>query len=741
MKRTNEEDDIRRRKRLKIENNEDKTTTEETDYLTRYDLIDNPVQYEMKDGLTKFEDGLDAVHSFKEEIPSRRRAASEHQNTKQDQNCTNGWRSEAKSNSAKDYDNSNVRNSSADSLRNSRTASMSNYVSEGFNSGYKKNGHRYSPPRRSYSRSRSDYESSSSHRLRERSNRTYREKKYDDYKYDSRYKNGRLKRNYENEKNDGKTRYRRRERSNLRDKSKYSSSDAEDKESTNSYKNKKYENRRIKKETTNVLNDKKLYESNKVAAETDFRESSSRTIVNNSMNTGKSITEESAGKNIEQHEMKNESEIKSSNATESISVHVAIEDLDNLEEGEILDTPEKKNNSAKISKDNKMEENNIKIVLVEDKKEDISVNASIDDKPISCQNDVNSTKQLEVADISTKKIEVVSCLLQENSKDCGEIIQLNSSKNDMAIDEVYNCIKDEDTCKKDDDTYKSHINEDLMDSTTHIIMIEQVRDNDIDGNDKNNSDKISKDSITETVIKIKEITNSNIESVTEIKELNDLSIKSTTKKEETDNSNIESVVEITEMNNFNSDNSIHKNDGDELRTSTVEVVTRVEAVLNCDIEDEDKSHVPIESETFQMSNKNNVEVCLNDHNYVQNSSINISDLDATQKPSLRSECDEAVLEIATSKEMKTEQIVNVQSVDVKRTSILKNKKDQKSKGILISHRRKAVILSDSNASMTILMNTNIAKTSCVINNSNDNDSTLKPRACKISRVSAKATCK
>lgn len=737
----NEEDDTRRHKRLKIENNEDKITTEETDYFTRYDLTDNPVQYcEMNDGLTKFEDRLDAAHFFKkEEVSSRHRAASEHQNTKRDQSCTNGWRNEAKSNSAKDYDGSNDKNSLADSSRNSRTASMSNYVSEGFNS-YKKNGHRYSPPRRrSYSRSRSDYESSSSHRLRERSSRTNREKKYDDYKYDSRYKNGRLKRSYENEENDGKTRYRRRERSNLRDKSKYSSSDAEDKESSSSYKNKKYENRRIKKETANVLNDKRLHENNKAAAETDFRESSSRTIINNSMNTRKNITEKSAGKNIEQHEMKNESEIKSINATESTSVYVAMEDLNNLEEGEILDTPEKKNNSAKISKDNKMEENNIKIVPVEDKNKNVPVNASIDDKLIPCQNDVNSTKQLEVANISTKKIEVVS--LQENSKDCGEIIQLNSNKSDIVIDEVYNCIKDEDTCKKDDDTCKSHINEDLMDSTNHIIMIEQVHDNDIDGNDKNDFDKTSKDFITETVIKIKEITNSNIESVTDIKELDNLSIKNATKKEETDNPNVESIVKITEVNNFNSDNSIHKNDGDELRTSTVEAVMRVETVLNCDIEDRDKSHVPIGNETFQMSNKNKIEVCLNDHNYVQNSSINVSALDTTQKPSLRSECDEAIPE--TSKGTKAEKTINVQPVSVKRTipSVVKNKKDQKSKGILISHRRKAVILSDSNASMTILMNTNIAKTSCVINNSNDNDSTLKPRACKISRVSAKATCK
>lgn len=323
----------------------------------------------MKDSLVKFEGRLDAAHSFKkEEVPfyDGRRAASEYRDTKQDQDCTNGWRSKAKSNSAKDHESSSVRNGLADNLRNSRTASTSNHVSERFNSGYKKNESRYSPPRRSYSRSRSDYESSNSHRLRERSSRTYKEKKYDDYKYDNRYKNGRLRRNYESEENDRRTRYRRRERGDLRDRSRYSSSDTEDKESSKSYKNKKYESHRVKKETVNVLNDKKLYESNKATAETNLRESSSRTIVNSTMSYN-------AGKNIEQHKVKNESEIKSINLTESTSTHAAKKDLDIPEEGEILDSPEKKNNSVKFSEDNKMEENNVKIVPVGDKNEDISV--------------------------------------------------------------------------------------------------------------------------------------------------------------------------------------------------------------------------------------------------------------------------------------------------------------------------------------------------------------------------------
>lgn len=727
MKRKNEEDNTCRHKRFKIENNEG-TTTKEIDYnyFTRYDLTDNPVQHEMKNSLTKFEDQSNATHSFKkEEVPVHieRRAASEYRDMKHNQSYTNRWKNDskidAKNYSARDHDGSNVKNDRADSLRNSRISSTSSYVSEGFNSNYKKNGYRYSPPRRSYSRSRSDYESS--HRLRERSSRTYREKKYDDYKYDSRYKNSRLKWNYESEENDGKTRYRRRERDRLREKSRYSSSDNEEKESNSSYKNKTYENHRLKKE--NVLNDKKLHESNKVAAETNSREFSSRIIVNNVTNIGK---------NIEQHQVINESEIEPKNSIESISPHVAMKNsniLANirlLEEGEILDSPEKKRNFAKISKDDKMEENNVKSVPVEDKNENISI--STDGKSTSFQNNANSTKQLEVADITTKKIEIALCLLQENSKNCEKVIQLNSSKNDMAVDKVYNCKKDEDTCK-------SYISEDLMDSIAENIgAIEQVHDTDIDGNDKNNVDKTSSKNfiieIAETA-KIEEMTASSIESITKIKEFEDPNSESATKKEEANNLNIESI-EVTEANNFNNNSKI---DGDELGTSRT---AKVEAVLNCDIESRGKSEAPIESETLhQMSSKSNVEMCLNDHNYVQNPFTNVSDPDAIQKPFLRSECGESVPE-PTSKKTQVERTINVQSINsAKRTvssSTVKKKKDQQGKGILISHRRKAVTLSDSNASMTVLMNTNAAKTFSVADERDDDDSALKPRACKKLRV-------
>ncbi|XP_012061892.1 PREDICTED: CASP8-associated protein 2, partial [Atta cephalotes] len=714
MKRINEEDNTSRNKRIKIEKNEEKTISEETNYnyLTQYDLTDNFTQYDIKDNL-KFEDRLDVAHSFKKEEISfcdERRAASEYRDTNENQSCTNGWRSETRSKSVKDHDSSYIRNSRAHSLRNFQTTSHTTRVSERFNSGYRKNGHRYSPSRRrSYSRSRSDYESSSSHRLREKSSRTYRETKYDNYKYDSRYKYDRLKRNYENEENDRKTRYRREKYDDLRDKYRYSSSDTEDKESS-SYKNKK-QNRKTGKEKANILNDKKLHENYK--AETNLRESSSRTIVNSTMNS-------SADKNIEQHKVKNESEIKLKDLSE-VPIHIIKKDLEHVpEEGEILDSPKKRNNFTKIFAENRREENNVKIP-VDDKNEDM--NAFIDNKLTSLQNDANGTKQLEVADISTKKIEVTSRFIQENSKDCEEIIQLNFCKNDVVADKINNCIKDK------------SLNKDLMESTIQNIGItEQVRDSDIDSNDKNDINKKSKDSITK-VIKIKEIIDFNIDSVTKIKEIDDSSIEAS-KKKDTSNPNIGSVIEITEMNNFN---NIHKI-GDELRISTTEV-TKIEAMLNCDIEDRNKNQASLEKEIFhQMSNKSVIETCLNDHNYVQNSSINVSNLDTIQKPSLRSERSTTILDTATSKETKAEETINVQSVGIKKTiSIVKNKKDQQSRGILISHRRKAVILSDSNASMTVLMNT--VKTSSVTNSCNNNDSTLKPRACKISRMTTKATCK
>ncbi|XP_025075058.1 uncharacterized protein LOC105431003 [Pogonomyrmex barbatus] len=716
MKRTNEEDNTYRNKRLKIEN---KTTTKEID-IARYNLIDNPVQYEMKDNLAKFEDRLGASSFLKKEkipIHTGHRAASEHQDIKQDKDCTNGWKSERKNNSGKDLDGFSIRND--DDLRKSRTPSVSSHASERFNSD-KKNEYKYSPSRRS-SKSRSNYESTNSHRLRERSNRTYKEKKYDDYKYDSRYKSDRLKRNYKSEENDSKAKHRRfGEHSVLRDKSKYSSSDAEDKEGSSSHKNKKYEIRRMKKMTANILNDRKL-EENKVIRQTDSQKSSSRTISN-------TIAKYSIEKSAEQHKMKNEPEMKSiKEKEENLITCITMENLNIMEEGEILDSPEKKN-STNIFKDNKIKEDNVKI-----ENKNILINTFtdelIDHKSILQTN----TKQLEVANINTKKIEETSHS-RENSKDYGEIIYLNSGKTDMTVNEVH-YTKDEDICI-------SHTNEDLMD-IRNIRIIEQVCDSDIDINNKNDADKILKDSIVPEITTNIQGTDFNVENVIKIKELIDSNIESATKKKEIDDPNIESTVEA-DVNNINSDNNMQEIDDKQLKSSIK--VTKVETVLECNIKNKDLCQIPIpigSKISHQTSNKNDVEIHLNDHNYVQKTFTNVSDFDASQKPLSNSEYDEAVLEIVTSKEIKSDKTINVQSINAKRTipAIVKNKKDQQDKGIVILHRRRAVILSDSNASMTILMNTDITETSSVINNCNDNDSVLKPRACKTPRVFAKATCK
>ncbi|XP_028050279.1 putative uncharacterized protein DDB_G0282133 isoform X2 [Monomorium pharaonis] len=665
VKRTNEEDYTYKHKRLKIESNENKTTTEETNhnYLTQYDQRDNPAQYEVKYSLVKSENRQNAAHFFKKEEAvlfhtERSRATSEYQDTKQDQSYTNGWKSKAKSNSTKDHDSST--NSFAYNLRNSRSASTSNYVSEEINNSYRKNGYRYSPSRRSYSRSRSDYESLSSRRLRERPSRTYREKKYDDYEYDSRHKNDWLKRNHDSEKNDKKTRYRSKECDHSRNKSRYSSSDAEDRES-NSYK-KKYENSR-RKETINASSNKKLYENNKY----NSQYKSDRLNRYHEENDRKTIY-----RSRERDDLRDKSRYSSSDAEDRGS-----------------------NSSYK-----KYENHTIK-------KE--TLNVSNNKKPYENK----AAKEINFRESSSLRTIVNS------TPEPGEILdspekKINSTK-----------ISTDDTDQNNE-------------------TIKQVHDSNINGADKNNYDERS-NSIIETVIKIEKITDSNIESVSKIQKVDNFSIQSIN-KEKTNDSNIQNNVEVTEVNNFNNGNNNHEIDSDELRTSTSKVVTKVEAALNCDIEKKDESRALIKSETFhQTSNKTNVEaVCLDDHNNVQNST-NASD-DLNEKPSKSSKCDENVPETAMSKLTKVEKTISVQSVvsvGVKRTmSSTVNNKDQ-SKGILISHRRKAVTLSDSNASMTVLMNTNVAKTltSSIINNCNDDDSTLKPRACKISRVCVKATCK
>lgn len=730
----NEEDDTRGNKRLKIDDNKGKTDETDYDCTVQYELKNNLAQYEMKDNLAKFEDRLDVAHPLKEEeVPlDKRRTASEHQDTaKHSRDYTNGWKREERS--------------------NSRIASTSNHEQEESNNGYKKNSYKYDQ-RRSYSRSRSDYESSSGHRSRERSNRTYRNRKYDDYKYDNQYRTKRdyrLKRDYESIEGESKTRHRSRERGDLAwDKSRHTSSDIEDKEGNGSYKNKRYESHRMKEIAANVLHNKSSHERDKAAAEVDFRASSSHTIVNTTVN-------HSAKKTAEQDKVKNESNIEPISSTESMSTI----DSSSLEEGEIVDSPEKID-SVKISKDHKVVENDTKI---EDKNEDVPVIASVtNDKSIPLQNDVITAQQLDkVTDISTKEVEAASCLVQTTSKGPEEVAELNSSgKNNTAVDEVQNRNTVEDICKSqcnevlmDSTIYtigtieqvcEVQCNEDLTDSTTDTIgTIKQVCDSNVDDDGKSRVEEESKTSVAETATKIEEVADSNTESATEVRRLDDPDVESAINKDKVNNSNTESPVIIAEANN--SDDSTRKIDDEELKSSAAEVAAKIEAVLNCDIE----SQVPIESETSQRtSGKSNVETshsCLSDHNYVQDPPpVNASDPDAVREsPVISPGPCETVPEAATLKETKAEEKIDVSSTTVKKTisSTVKSKKNQgnQSKGVVILRRRRAVTLSDSNASMTVLMNT---KASSVISNPSNETSVLKPRACKASRASVnKAACK
>nr|XP_012220554.1 PREDICTED: LOW QUALITY PROTEIN: major antigen [Linepithema humile] len=545
-RRMSEEDDTHETKRFKIE--DDKNATGKSNY--NFIVQSNPnsfVQNEIKDNPVKLEDRLDAVHSFKKEqvsFDARHRAISEHKDVKQDQYCTNEGRKRRRSNSR---DRDNIRRKSID--RHWTTS-----VSERSNSGYKESNYRYNSRSRSYSRSRSNQESLSNNHLRIRSNSTYRNRKYDDCKNDSRYRSERSKRDY-NSKGDDKTKCRSRERSNLRDTSRYVSSDIEDRESGNSCKNNKYEKHRTKEEEANVSDSKR---SHNAAVEIDFQ-TSSRTVVN-------AVVNYSAKKDAE---TKSKSDIKSTN-------------------------------SRKL-----------------------------------------------------------------------------------------------------------------------------------------------KSSITETADNIKETNDVNSANDTKITKMDDLNIKNAIKKEEINEPSDKNAIKISEDNNFITDSITCKIDEELSSTSKI---TKVEAVLNCDNESRDESEILAKTNIFvgrlDKCNTKANHSCLSDHNYNQNPPASANDFDAVEEPTILG-CHKTVSETVKMKEMQLEEPVNVQSVDIKKTMspLVRNKKDQQNKGIVISRRRKAVTLSDSNASMTVLMNTNIMKTSPASDNCNDSDSVLKPRACKTSRASIKAACK
>ncbi|RLU18377.1 hypothetical protein DMN91_008734 [Ooceraea biroi] len=769
-KRAIEEDSARGNKRLKLEDNKDETASEALyqNHVTQYDLKDNLAQYEVKDNFVKSNDRLDVAHSFKKEhapFNVMHRTASE--DTKQSRS-SNEWKREERSDySRKDYDGSRSRKGSIDNWRSYRNTLTSNHVSEGFNDEYK-NGYRYSLPRthskspsrryskspsrkhskspsrryskspsrkhskspsrryskspsRKYSKGRSDHESSSSHRLRERSNRTYRDRKYDAYEYNDRYRNGRLKKDYDSKEYDNnKSRYGNREHGDLRDRYKHSLSDVED----NFYKNKKYKNRRIKESTPNVSDNKKPCENDKTVAAIDTRASFSRNA--------------DVDQNIE-HKTENEPNVKIANSSEN-TVTRAEMDLNNLEEGQLLDSPEKKTNSASILRNNKIANNNASCRTIENKIKDDSASAFVDDKT----NTIISTKQK--VDVKVNKAGGTRCLPQANPEDNRKVMQTKSSSaSDAMSDEKNNSNNDDDVCRLRSNKVST---DDIRDAAT----IQQMRDNN-DDSCKTHGDKKLKSS-TESPTKIKDTDNSSREEDNKVENLSksDIeSIESTLKKKEINDLDTESAIKSAELNHINDDNN-RNTENEKLENSPVaELTTKVEIEINCDTKNKDETEIQNKNEICNaVSDKSDIEMsrlCLSDHNYVRNVPAvePATDSDAVQEPSVMSDCKTAGKTI-TLRKTKTKEVVDVQSISTSKTTspIVKSKKNQQAQGIIISRRRRAVTLSDSKASMTVLMNRNVAKTPAV-NPSNYNDyddPASKPRLRPASsRSSSKTICK
>lgn len=685
-KRLNEEDDICKSKHLKTENNED-----------RNDNIDcnSMAQYDIKDDFMKLRDQLCTAYFVKKkqtQPETKRRANSEYRDTKQAYNCKNRWEKEKRTSATKDYDNTRTRKEIVDSSR-SQTVSVSN---ERLNSDHQQdyyiNSHRKNDYRRGSSSSRSsfknknDYESSSSYRLWEKSSRGYRDRKYDDYKYDSRYKNDRSRRDYDKETGDIRTRYSNRERADLRDRSRYTMSDVEERRSrSGSYKSNKYDNDRLK-ETANVSENKKLHKDSKTM-EIDSRGSSSRTVVN-------TIVDHSIEKNIE-HSAKDELCAPAS-STENTLTCAIIEDKSHLEEGEILDSPEKKNDVTKTSTTQLIEEN-----LVE---------ASTQVK------DAN-----EAMDIKENVKNISHCIKKD-------VTQLNPDGEYISMT-VETCL------------HNFKINDLHSDK---IVIYPSLPSSGVIGGCNNNSDdyegencvyeNVENDIVNCSVERIYDYNNGNIIS----DEVGNVDVEDTV---------VDKVVTMLSLANkslLSNDNDIHQTDQEDVGNSISNEVMHVKAVsITCD--NVDKSQVSNGNETsYQIPNNSNTEAsrtCLGDHNYVRDTAIDASNLDAVFNTL---KCREFVSDIeGILKETEGEKMV-VQSVDTKKitSTTVKNKKDQNSKAVVISRRRKAVTLSDNNASMTVLINMDAAKSSHGTDNSvNDKSDTVsKPRACKLAR-STKPSCK
>ncbi|XP_020296104.1 CASP8-associated protein 2-like isoform X1 [Pseudomyrmex gracilis] len=728
-KRKNSDDNMRETKRLKLDDNKEKTAFSETDNcITRYDLKDDLTEYETENNVD-FDYRSDIGHPVRSKrYSTRSKIVSEHEDVKDDRDDATIIRNHSQKrreecNSVKDYNGRRF----TESLKNFCTASTSNHVSERSNS-YKKNGYRYTSPKRSRSRSRSDYETSSKHRSQERSKKSYRDSRYDDYRYskydnyknrkyndykDSKYddvqhKSDRVKRIHDIKENERSNRRCGSGERDLRNKLKTSASDVEDRESGSSYRDRKtYESRRTRRDTKvageNASDNKRLDRNSKTkltATKIDLRSS-----------PGRAVAEDS-----EQQGANNESDTKAAESIEDTTKYTA-ENNSNLEEGEILNSPEKNSDSTnRTSEDfSSAKKNNVEIVISIGDKIEENLPVSIRETAIGFENNAINTEQVEkAADI--KQDEAASRLLF--AKDCAETTRSCSPIETNAV------LLQTQSCEND--VCKIYIDKDLnSDSTAHhveVVASERVCDKNID--DDACRPCVDEKSPSSVVAKLadenKDVSNSNTESVNETEEIHNLVRKNIDKKKET--------------NEFD-DDRIHKLDVKEVTSCTTEIADQITAL------DKDKNQGSTESDVCHRTSedKSNIEMshsCLRDHNYVQNSVTFDHNVPSVQQTSsVRTECNNDTSETTVKKTNAAKETVNVRSNGVKKTSlsVTKSKKDQQSTGVIISRRRRAVTLSDNNASMTILKNTTVEKTSPVVNESSE--SALKPRACKASRSS------
>ncbi|XP_014481813.1 PREDICTED: uncharacterized protein LOC106748108 [Dinoponera quadriceps] len=751
-KRLNEENDTCKNKRLKTEDNEDRK-----DYDTDYNRT---AQCDMKDDLTKLEDQLCVMYSYKKDqvpLETKHRASSEYRDTRQARSCRNEWRREERTSSTKDYDDARASKGSVDNSRNHRTASNERLNSDNqhdnYINGYRKNDYRHgSSSSRSYSKSKSDYESSSSRRLREKSSRTYRDRKYDDYKYDSRHKSDRSRRGYDSkETGDVRTRYSSRDRGNLRDKLRHTTSDVEDRENkSSSYKSNKYDDRRLKETAANDSEDKRSHRGSKAAIEIDPRTSSNRTVVNTTV-------DHDVG-SAEQHSAKNEPRASASFAESTCATDESKDntrDRSNLEEGEILESPhpspEKKCDSAKISTARVIEENVA----------DLQTEGANEDAPVDIQTTYvksgGSGQILENSTVITKKLGEMTETDARQTEAAVPVSQ-GDAEDTVHVETTWLNPAGERAATTDGRNDSDMSNQNSGGNATDYIILDALAIEEVYSN--NNDVDDCKNCIDEN---LRDYSNDGFQA--RLEEMYDFSNESAVRSEEMGDSNAEgTVVEVDKVDNPGTNNDVCQTDREDVQSS--KDTTQVET--NCDNVDKGEV-VPGGNETsHQVPDKSNDEVsraCLDDHNYVRDAVIDASVLDTSVPDASVSdafvpnvsvsdafvpdttasalECREPLSSTTMPKESETEETVNNQSVDVKKITLsaMKNKKDRNSKAVVISRRRKAVTLSDNNASMTVLVNTDSTRPSLVDNPVDDkSDSVSKPRACKLVRT-VKPPCK